>query len=1007
MPPKGKRGTIPNQHDKRHEGGLAAPGKRVSKQRSNGNLNGLANGKPVQSVAPPPLPSSGLNQGFTFTHSKDSSADPTAQQPGNDYDLPTDGVARDRTGSDTSVGDIGPFGDMAAESGANETLPRDGPQAPAAYPPPAGNHAAGGLLAPLSMLVPFRPLYDAIAILTLLLILPTVVVNFFQAVFASLMFGPSSSSVASLSSMPKLKDMLNASNLGNPALFTIAVVDLLFYLGFLMVWKPLQDVLLDLSQVFMAISLSGAAATDEGPTYSIATCSLVVCVVHVLRYKAIHLTALDYLRSVIHKLDIPVDVGNIAVPSSFLSHQQSSDFGWLEGFLRGALGIHIVATGVTNIVRSSLAKANERNLNLPAITKTDPEAAAGAEQPQRSGSVLADGTQMPLPASSAGDGPAVRPSPTHRESKIRESSTKRKRKQAIRLQTQQPLWAAFASTKVTFAKESEKREAANDGREAVSKDTNTNAFFANSIQSTTTGRIWICELRDTEISCTVELSPEAADESVERMEEGMGLSAGIDKTKPFFVRLNGAVWSSVRILSGDGGGAGEGNETRSFRDYQAEICGLAPRSTYEVEVVGIATGRVLCSTSWITQPAQTPEQSAAAPTQPPHPTLRPSSPTTTLKQSIQSSEVKLSEIRAKAKKMKKDQKAANADIKKEIAALRSKMESSGGMDDRHRNRLTQIRQHKNQAEEAADDVKEQIAAFSELPPEEAADAESRRKVWQAAKDSRAAALKDFENGKAAADQDFSQVRNELATSEAKREKLNSRHAQKVKELEKAKSEQEEKKTAIQKHEMDRMQRQEQREGEEAQLRHHIGAMDAESQNLQQKGMESYSQILAMQNWSAQPPNFQGYSSPPTPEGAYATVNSNGNISPQMQNGFSSFGTHNFYPVQQPLPHPVPRGRSSSMLSQYSGFTDDADPYIYEAPPKQHSWPMQQPVNAMAAIPDTLERNNSEGSGYGPASGSASGSGGGTDSTASSSPRADAKPFVPTRMNPIGPPTMKR
>jgi hypothetical protein len=71
-----------------------------------------------------------------------------------------------------------------------------------------------------------------------------------------------------------------------------------------------------------------------------------------------------------------------------------------------------------------------------------------------------------------------------------------------------------------------------------------------------------------------------------------------------------------------------------------------------------------------------------------------------------------------------------------------------------------------------------------------------------------------------------------------------------------------------------------------------------------------------------------------------------------------------------------------MLSQYSGFTDNGDDFVFE-PRQQHTWPMQGNAVAGAAIVD--ERNPSEGSGSGT-----------NGSTASNSPRpsATAKPFIP-------------
>ena len=70
MPPKAKHKNA-NQHEKRHDTGLAPPGKRISKDKlpSGSSVNGSANGKPDNPVQPPRLPSSGLNQGLTFSHS--------------------------------------------------------------------------------------------------------------------------------------------------------------------------------------------------------------------------------------------------------------------------------------------------------------------------------------------------------------------------------------------------------------------------------------------------------------------------------------------------------------------------------------------------------------------------------------------------------------------------------------------------------------------------------------------------------------------------------------------------------------------------------------------------------------------------------------------------------------------------------------------------------------------------------------------------------------------------
>lgn len=980
--PKSAGNTQPNQHDKRHESGLAAPVVTKTKKQANGQPNGHANGKPV------PLPSTGLNSGFRFPRLAETAnpAEPTAQTAAKDDAAAPEVTARDRTASETSAEDVSPYVEMADNTNEPASSAAPSMEAQAAMCKPSPPHAVSTLSA-VSTILTYYPLRDAISILILLLSLPPTLVLVIQTLFASLTFVPPTAGI-SLSTLPNIKEMFNASNMGYPALATIVIVDLIFWVCWLPVWKPVQTIFLDLSQAVIAVSLSGAAASTGGPTYSIATCTLVVCVVHVLRYKAIHLTALDYLRSVIHKMDIGIQLDLPPFASSFLS-PTPVDRGWAFTVIRTILGIHIVSQGVTTCIRRSLVKANERDQTVPAITKTDPEATAGSEPSSRSTTGLSDGPQPPHTASST-DGRPPGPSPAQREGKARESSSKKKKKQANQVRSQQPLWAAIASTKVTFVKEMEQRDAADDAREAAAMDTNTKPIFTSTINKTT-DRIWISEVRDTEVFFSVDLSPDAATETVERMEEGMSVSAGIDKSKPFYVRVNGAAWSSTRIMS-----SATGDEADGKPRFDGEIFGLAPLSSYNCEVIGIASGNVLCSVSLITQATPSAEQATTAPPQPQHPALRPSSPITTLKQSIQSAEAKLNETRNRTRKSKKDQRGVHSDIRKEINMLRSKLESSGGLDDKQERRLMQINQHKNQAEEATADLKAHLEAFGDIPGDELAKSEARQRTWQAARDAKRAADKDYDNARAEADRELGSMKSEIVATESKRDRLVTRHAQRAKELESLQSKQQADMTAKQKRDQERALVVQSRQDEEAQLRFHIANMDAEATGYQAKAHEAYQQLGALQSWNTAPPAYPGYSSPPTPEGTIPGTN--GSLSP-LTNGFPTYGSQ---PFQSPLHSAqpsmsnthAPRGRSSSMLSQYSGFTDN-DEYVFPEPRPQYTWPMLSTANAGAAMTD--DRKGSE-----------SGSGSLTNgSTGSNSPRPDAKPFIPGKMAPIGPPSKSR
>ena len=983
MPPKGKSKNAPNQHDKRHESGLAPPGKRVAKKHSNGQLNGQPNGKPVSAVTPPALPSTSLNQGLKFPRTADS-AEALPQHAARDHAAALEGTGRDRTYSEASLEERGQCGEM----GDVNHDPTSTPPSVEAQAPACKNNVpthAGTTLSTISTILSYYPLRDAISILILLLSLPPTLVLVIQTLFASLTFVPPTTSL-SLSTLPNVKEMFNSPNLGYPALATILIVDLIFWVCWLPVWKPIQGIFLDLSQAVIAVSLSGASASTGGPTYSIATCTMIVCIVHVLRYRAIHLTALDYLRSVLHKTDIGMlpDVPLFATNFASLPPIQR---GWFYTVIRTILGIHIVSQGVTTCIRRSLVKANEQSANVPAITKSDTEAAAGVEPNARSNTGLVEGSQHPTSALGT-DGRPPGPSPA-RESKPRESSSKKKRKQANQVRSQQPLWAAIASTKVTFVKEMEQRDAADDAREAARMDTNTSTITTNT--NYTTNHIWICEVRDCEIFFSVELSADAATENLGSVQDGMSVSAGIDKSKPFYVRINGAAWSSTRILSS---ASEDDSDSKHGDSYDGEIFGLAPLSSYHCEIVGISSQNILCAANIITQSAPTAEQAASASSQPLNQALRPSSPITTLKQSIQSAEVKLNETRNRTRKNKKDQRAVHSDIKREINTLRTKVDSSGGSDDKQERRLMQINQHKNQAEEAAAELKEQIEALGDVPEDDFTESEARRRVWQSAVNSKNATNKDFENAKVEADRELSAMKSEICQTESKREKLVARRTQRTQELEKLFSKQQADMTAKQKRAFDRAQVLHRRELEENEIRSHLAAYDAETMNLQQKTHDAYQQIAALQSWSSQPPPYSAYSSPPTPEGALPGAN--GSLSSPQSNGIPAFGPHPFHSpfhsAQQSVSNTQtgPRGRSSSMLSQYSGFTEPGEEYFYpsEQARSQYTWPMQPNATAGAAMMD--DRKASEGSGS-----LTSGS------TGSNSPRPDAKPFTPGKAGPVG------
>ncbi|EMD00100.1 hypothetical protein BAUCODRAFT_365284 [Baudoinia panamericana UAMH 10762] len=968
MPPK--KTKQPNQRDTRHENGLAAPGKRVTRKHSNGQL---ANGKPATPASPPALPSTGLNQGFRFSHPPTlENCDPedASQTPTQDYAAATDATIRDSTAPEATMEEVATPLDTA--DCANEPASAAAPAVEAQAPTRKFSYSNfDNPLSTVSTILAYYPLRDAISILILLLSLPPTLVLLIQTLFASLTFVPPTVGI-SLSTLPNIKEIFHASSVGYPGLVTVMIVDLIFWGVWLATSKAAQNVMLDFSQAVIAVSLSGAAASPGGATYSIVASCTIVCVVHVLRYRAIHLTALDYLRSVLHKMDIGIQLDGLPSASSFIA-PPNIERGWVFSAIRTVLGIHIVSQGVTTWVRRILVRVNERDQTVPAITSTEAEAAVPASDPSSRLPTAAPEVSQPPQVTSSTDGRPPGPSPSQRDGKVRESSSKKKKRQATQVRSQQPLWAAIASTKVTFVKEMEQRDAADDAREAALMDTNDTKPVSASTTNHNTNRVWIFEVLDTEVYFTVEMSHDAATQSVEKMEEGVSVSAGIDKSKPFFVRINGAAWSSTRIMS-----SATGEESDGKPRFDGEIFDLAPRGNYRCEIVGIASGQVLCSMSLITQAAPSAEQTAATPTQPQHPALRPSSPITTLKQSIQSAEAKLNEARNRSKKSKKDQKGVISEIRREINTLKGKLDSSGGLDDKQERRIQQITQHKNQAEEATVELKAQIDAFGDIPENEQRDFEAKKSAWQAAVNAKRRAEKELLNAKTDADRDLGSLKSDMDASKSKHERMEARLAQRIQELEKLTSKQQADMTAKQKRDYERAQVVQRRNEDEAQIRANISSMEAETSTYETKGHEANQQLAAIQSWNAAPPAYPG---------------------PQT-NGFPTYGPHAFghstyVPHQQTNSYnnQGPRGRSSSMLSQYSGFTEGGEeqpPFIAANPQQQHgnTWPMYTYGHAVGGV----DRKESEGS---------------NGSTGSNSPRPDAKPFTPKSVGTIGPPSKKR
>ncbi|KAJ4290897.1 hypothetical protein N0V90_010093 [Kalmusia sp. IMI 367209] len=897
MVAKGKRSQA-NTHDKRHENGLAAPiGKRISKQRSNPHLNGHANGKPQP---PTPPPASNVDDPMTQPATTAESHAAGAYQ-ANMAAAASSSLAEDpaRAGSDVSLEGLeacrqynaGPFDSGSTALARAATA--NGTKTPPVYMP--------NMLTVATTILSSCPLRDVLAILIILLQLPPTVLTVVQFLFATLTFVPpqAGTPLSALSAFPSFTDIFQGSG-GTPSLFTIVFADALILLLWLVLWVPVQNFFLDLAQAVIAIALGGAAAGKNGTTNSIFICFIIILSNHLFRFRPLRQHLLHFVYTGLARGGLEF----LSSPPSMPTFQES--FSTPHGWPRSLLGIHILAQGVVRIIRRSLSR-REAAQSLPTGKKTDPEAGVHL---QRASTATID-SNAEVPNSSSTDGRPPGPSPASHTNKDKASSSRRKRKQATHVRSQQPFWAALASTKVTVLKEMESSRAANDAGEANAKDAN---HIGNAVWRSEDDRVWISEVGHSDISFRVSLCGMGDYEDM----QGRGGSAGsgIDKSKPFYIRVNGADWSSTRIRPTlPEGYPGE----ERMGSWVGEIFGLTGLSNYHCEFVRTKDHEVFYSTSLITSPSPVAEQVASIASPPPHQTLRPSSPTTTLKNSIAAADQQLQEQRNRLKRNKKDHKAAITTIKKEVDTLGTRLANAGGSDERQRQRVLQFTQNIRQADDAAADIAIKIEGMGDIPADEVEEAATKKREWKKERDNKESVSTEFDSVKAEIERQVRSVESDIASAVQKRERLQQRQVKLNDQHDRLITANREGYTAKQRKEQERLALQQERMQAESQYRSNINSFERRANEYHL----STSQIMqTIQHFETIIQQSQQMPVPGTPDGPLPGTNG---MSPHAHpfNSFT-FPLYNNHVNSTPGSLRGGRGRSSSMLSNISGFTDGFD-----------------------------------------------------------------------------------
>jgi hypothetical protein len=563
------------------------------------------------------------------------------------------------------------------------------------------------------------PLGDTIAILIVLLQIPSTFLMIIHCLFAALTFVTPSGPIASL---PSIADFLQSST-GTPSLATTVAADILSLLVWFCLWTPAQNFAIDLAQAVVAIALGGGYNQDDG-SKTAGVCFLIIAASHIADRKGIRQAGLSTSRNGGSSMPVPSDILNTT-----RNYSQ---------WMRNLLAIHIFTQGLVRWVRRYIYRREMDNAE-GSSKKVDPEAAAGRDQHDEDSSNR-DSIQS-LPGLPSIEASPTLPNQGAKDGKEKASSGKRRKKQGLLVRSQQPLWAALASTKVVVLKEYEQTQASREA--SVSKSIKIDSPGETRFDSEQS-RVWITHVGSTDLKFSTS-SFDTRESTLDNCDTNGFITTGVDKSKPFYLRINTAEWASTRIckvLGSDKSFAGPGSE------WTGEVFGLTTLTSYLIEFVRSVDDAVIYETNLMTQSSNASEQgridtqvfepiltnvtasSMPSPTTVIPPSLRPSSPTTTLRNSILSAEVKLAEDRNRLKRLRKEHTKSLQTLKSEQDKQTQKLSSSGTGDDKLRSRVMQTKQQIRQAEDAITATSSRIDALGSIPEEDVRSWKSKRAAWE-------------------------------------------------------------------------------------------------------------------------------------------------------------------------------------------------------------------------------------------------------------------------------------
>lgn len=607
------------------------------------------------------------------------------------------------------------------------------------------------------------PLYDTIAILIILMQLSPIALSLIYGLFTLLTFVPPVTTSSGLS----ITDMFEAA-IGTPSITVLLCIDCVFLLVWIFLPGLLQSFLLDFAQVTIALTLGGGGGSSrQGSLNTFMLCSIIVGLSRFGQHS--NLSGLSRITTLLGghgwgSPDSPESLGS----SSSSALRRNGTYAWI----RNVLAVHIVMQGLVKFVREWYLRREKRDAQPQ--SQLDPE--AGKTLFPGESTTEGEGAHGP-PTTENEANNATATTGTNPTSTTLSVSTKKKRKQSAQVRIRQPLWAALASTKIVMVKEYELSTAA---RESAGSNATDIHNLGNAPFNTQPGQIWVCYVGSDEICFATSHFPNEDDAAhAEEPQEGTRHSTSwVDSNKPFFVRVNNAIWQPTRITRMEEEDGVEAKTQPGGSRWMGDIYGLTPMSSYECEFVSTLTNEVIFSTSVRTAQARVKDadQSSTAAQITTHRVLSRKDPATTLKTSIASQEVKLAEEKVKLKGLRKENNRKVNQLRKEIDKLTNTVQSSGSNDEKWRQKINQHNTQQTQADQSVRELETQIKEMETVPEEMLEQYRQKQAEWNAEKGKFDAARSAFKSFKTNIDQGMKQLVADRDALQNKRNKIAARIA---------------------------------------------------------------------------------------------------------------------------------------------------------------------------------------------------------------------------------------